>query len=54
MVHDSVATVFGFGVPKLKAPLHSVVSPRKGRQSPASKFISGKGSGLLLRMLRPA
>lgn len=47
--------VFNFAVPKFKIPLHSLVSPRNGMQSPPFGSISGNGVVLLLlKMLRPA
>jgi hypothetical protein len=47
--------IFNFDVPKLKIPLHSLVSPRNGMQSPPFGSISGNGLAiLLLKMLRPA
>ncbi len=47
--------IFNFDVPKLKIPLHSLVSPRNGMQSPPFGSISGNGLAiLLLKMLRLA
>ena len=45
--------LLNFGVPKLKAPLHSV-SPRNGMHNPLVGSISGKAVEFLVRRLLPA
>ena len=48
-----VVELLNFGVPKLKAPLHSV-SPRNGMHNPLLGSISGKAVEFLVRRLLPA
>ena len=48
-----VVELLNFGVPKLKAPLHSV-SPRNGMHNPLVGSISGKAVEFLVRRLLPA
>lgn len=47
-VDDWFEFVIGLEVPKLKAPWHPKVNPRKGTQNSPDELISGYGDDLLL------